>query len=195
MEHEIITAEQQLSAFAEHLFLEEKSAATQEKYLRDVRAFLVFLGSAKIRKELVLGWKQSLIEKGYKVRSINSMLASVNSFLNYWGYTDCKVKNIRFQHQSYCPDNTELEKDEYLRLLNAAKRNEQLHLVLQTICATGIRVSELQYFTLDSIRHGKISVNGKGKIRTIRIPGKLQKLLLTYAKRKGIGKGTRHSCI
>ena len=117
------------------------------------------------------------------------MLASVNGFLGFLEWHDCKVKNIRLQHQTYCAEEKELTKAEYLRLLEASKKNEQLNLVLQTICGTGIRVSELRYFTVEAVRRGEITVNCKSKTRTILVPGKLRKLLLSYARQKHITTG------
>ena len=137
----------------------------------------------------MVAWKRTLIEQGYAVRSINSMLASVNSLLGFLGWHDCKVKNIRIQRQTYCAEEQELTKAEYLRLLEASQNNKQLYLVLQTICGTGIRVSELRYFTVEAVRCGEITVNCKSKTRTILIPGKLSKLLLNYAKQKRITTG------
>lgn len=168
---------------------EEKSNATCEKYIRDVRGFRVFAGNNQVAKELVVAWKKKLIEQGYAVRSINSMLASVNSFLGFLGWHDCKVKNIRLQRQTYCAEEKELTKAEYLRLLEASRKNEQLNLVLQTICGTGIRVSELRYFTVEAVRNGEITVNCKSKTRTILVPGKLRKLLLSFAKQRHITAG------
>ena len=175
--------------FANHLCREEKSAATQEKYLRDVRSFFVYAGGSEITKELVVAWKKKLIESGYAVRSVNSMLASINSLLDFLGLSNCKVKNIRTQRQTYCSEEKELTKSEYLRLLSASKKNEQLNLVIQTICGTGIRVSELQYFTVEAVRRGEIVIDCKGKTRTILVPGKLKNILLNYAKRRGITAG------
>lgn len=175
--------------FANYLIREEKSNATCEKYIRDVQCFEVFASDNQVTKELVVAWKKKLVEQGYAVRSINSMLASVNSFLGFLGWHDCKVKNIRLQHQTYCAEEKELTKAEYLRLLEASKKNEQLNLVLQTICGTGIRVSELRYFTVEAVRRGEITVNCKSKTRTILVPGKLRKLLLNYAKQKRITTG------
>jgi len=180
---------EQINEFAKSLCREEKSAATQEKYLRDVRFFHVFADSNEITKELVVGWKKALIEHGYAVRSIKSMLASVNSLLDYLGLPACKVKNIRTQRQTYCTEDKELTKAEYLRLLAASKKNEQLNLVIQTICATGIRVSELRYFTVEAVRRGEVTVDCKNKTRTILVPGKLKNILLNYAKRRGITAG------
>ena len=174
---------------ANHLHREEKSAATQEKYLRDAQAFCEYASGNEISKELVVDWKKYLVEQGYAVRSINSMLASVNCLLEFLGLSNCKVKNIRMQRQTYCTEDKELTKVEYLRLLQASKRNEQLNLVIQTICGTGIRVSELQFFTVEAIRCGEVTVDCKSKTRTILVPGKLKNLLLNYAKRNGITAG------
>lgn len=129
------------------------------------------------------------MEQGYAVRSINSMLASMNSLLDFLGWCDYKVKSIRLQRRTCCTEEKDLTKAEYLRLLDASKRNEQLNLMLQTICGTGIRVSELRYFTVEALRHGEITVNCKSKTRTILVPGKLKMLLLEYAKRNGIRAG------
>ena len=171
---------EQLEAFAVWLNLEEKSSATCEKYLRDIRRFMEFAADEVVSKEVVARWKNDLIAQGYAARSINSMLASVNSFLGFLGWHDCRVKNIRLQRQTYCAEEKELTKAEYLRLLEASRKNEQLNLVLQTICGTGIRVSELRYFTVEAVRHGEITVNCKSKTRTILVPGKLKKLLMRY---------------
>ena len=175
---------EQIKEFANYLCREEKSAATQEKYLRDVQAFCKYADGDEVTKELVVAWKKQLVEGGYAVRSINSMLASMNCLLDFLGLPNCKVKNIRTQRQIYCTEDKELTKAEYLRLLEASKKNEQLNLVLQTICGTGIRVSELRYFTVEAVRYGEITVNCKSKTRTILVPGKLRKLLLNFAKQK-----------
>ena len=185
--HQLTSKE--IEKFKVYLHQEEKSVATQEKYLRDVRAFCVYAAGAGITKETVMGWKKQLLQDGYAVRSINSMLASVNSLLAFLGWYDCKVKSIRTQRQIYCAEEKELTKAEYLRLLSASKKNEQLNLVLQTICGTGIRVSELQFFTVESVRCGEITVSCKNKTRTILVPGKLKSILLNYAKRRGITTG------
>lgn len=188
MNERILTRER-ISDFSDHLYREEKSAATREKYLRDARAFCVYANGEAVSKDQVLAWKKYLIDTGYAVRSINSMLASVNSLFAFLGWGDCKAKSIRLQRQTYCAEEKELTKAEYLRLLEASKKNEQLNLVLQTICATGIRVSELRYFTVEAIRHGEITVNCKSKTRRVFVPGKLKKRLLDYAKRRNIRTG------
>lgn len=182
--------EPQLQAFQQHLAHEEKSSATIEKYLRDVRAFRAYAGSENISKETVIAWKAALLEQQYAVRSINSMLASLNSLLDYLGWSDCKVRSIKQQKAAYCPEEKELSKAEYARLLDAAKKKPQLRLVMQTICSTGIRVSELPFFTVEAVAQSKITVNCKGKIRTILLPGKLRKLLLEYIERENIRSGS-----
>ena len=187
---ERILSPQHLAAFRENLIREKKSAATVEKYLRDAGAFLAYSVGHSITKEHTVAYKRSLQEQGYAIRSINSMLASINSLFDFLGWTDCKVKNLRCQRQTYCAAEKELTKAEYMRLLDASKHQEQLNLVIQTICSTGIRVSELKYFTLEAMRQGEVSVRCKSKTRTILVPGKLKKLLLNYAKKNNISRGT-----
>ena len=184
-----ILSEKDIETFQNHLLQEEKSTATMEKYLRDVRAFLVFSDQAAITKDLVMTYKQALLEKNYAVRSINSMLASLNSLLDFLGWGDCKVKSLKIQRQTYCAEEKELTKAEYLRLLEASRNQPQLNLIMQTICGTGIRVSELKYFTVETVRRGEIVVSCKSKTRTILLPGKLKKLLLEYAKKNKIQSG------
>ena len=179
----------QIDAYRKHLIREEKSTATVEKYLRDVRAFYEYVGEKSITKELVIAYKKLLVEKQYTVKSINSMLVSVNSLLSFLGWADCRVKAIRQQRQIYCAEDKELTKSEYLRLLEAAKKKPQLRLVMETICGTGIRISELRYFTVETVRRGEITVTCKAKTRSILLPGKLKKLLLDYAKKHQITSG------
>lgn len=179
----------ELDAFEESLVLEEKSRATVEKYLRDVRAFSVFAENQAVTKEVVMAYKQHLMEKGYAVRSINSMLASINCFLDHKNWQDCRVKSLKLQHPAYCAEEKELTKAEYLRLLDAAGRHSRLRLILETICGTGIRVSELRFFTVENVQRGEIAVRCKSKIRTILVPGKLRGLLLAYAKKNGVRSG------
>ena len=188
MEQKRVT-EEAIQAFRQYLIRDEKSAVTVEKYLRDIRAFQSFIGETPVEKELVIHYKKHLLEESYAVRSINSMLASLNSFLIYIGWSDCKVKSMKLQRCVYCAEEKELTKAEYERLLKAAEKNEQLRLVMQTICSTGIRVSELKFFTVEAVSHGEVVVNCKAKIRTILIPGKLRKLLLDYARKQKIRSG------
>ncbi len=184
-----ILNQQILEEFQHHLLQAEKSQATREKYLRDVRAFLRFLGGAEVTKELALAYKNDLVVKGYAVRSVNSMLASLNSLFSFLGWEDCKVKTIRQQRQTYCAEEKELSREEYLRLLSASQNDAQLSLMMKTICGTGIRVSELQYFTVEAVRKGEVVIHCKSKTRTILVPGVLRKKLLEYAKRRKIAEG------
>lgn len=179
----------QLQAFRQHLIREEKSTATVEKYLRDVRAFSAFLGKNALTKDSVLAYKHHLQQENYAVRSINSMLASVNAYLIYIGKPECRVRALKLQKQVYSAEEKELTKAEYQRLLKAAEKNEQLHLLMQTICATGIRVSELRFFTTEAVHLGEITIHCKSKTRRILIPGKLRKLLLAYARKQKIPSG------
>lgn len=188
MKNSIVTAKQ-IECFKNYLIEEEKSKMTIEKYLRDVQTFLVYAEGRKITKEMTISYKRSLIEKSYAVSSINSMLASLNSLLTFLGREDCKVKSIKMQRKIYCAEEKELTKQEYLRLLEASRERPRLCLMLQTICGTGIRISELSYFDVESVRKGEIIVSCKNKTRTILIPGKLRKLLLDYARYNGIREG------
>lgn len=188
MEKRIISYEY-LESFREYLIREEKRLATVEKYLRDARFFREFCGEQFVSKALTVAYKQNLQDRGYAIRSINSMRASLNALLDFLGWEDCKVKNLRFQRQIYCPAEKELTKAEYMRLLEASRHREQLNLVLQTICGTGIRVSELRYFTVEAMQRGEVVVQCKNKTRTILVPGKLRKLLLCFAQKKEIKSG------
>jgi len=174
--------------YRDYLTEEEKSPATCEKYIRDVLSFCRFSGGRELCKALIIEYKNRCIEAGYAPRSVNSMLASINSFLVFLGREECRVKSIRLQRRIYCREEQELSKQEYRRLLKSAG-NRQIRFILQTICATGIRVSELKYFTLESLRDGQVTIRCKGKTRTILIPGKLKNLLLSYAKKRGISTG------
>ena len=183
--------EETLERFRRWLAEEEKSANTVEKYLRDARAFAGFLAGREVTKETAVAYKQKLIDDGYAVKSVNSMLASVNSVFAFLGWVDCKVKTIRQQRQIFCGEDKELTKAEYFRLLNAAQRqkNDRLNLILQTICGTGIRVSELEFITVEAAQVGLATVRCKGKTRAVFIVKDLKKKLLQYAKEKGIKTG------
>jgi len=183
--------ETQVTAFSKYLEREEKSKNTVAKYIRDVRAFSAYLGKAKITKETVITYKNKLISANYAARSVNSMLASINSLFSFLGWTELKVKSIKLQRQVCCSEERELTKAEYIRLVNTARQqgNERLNLLLQTICATGIRVSELQYITVEAAKGGEAIVSLKGKIRSVFIVRELQKKLLRYAAEQKITTG------
>lgn len=173
--------------FKENLILKERSKATVEKYVRDVRAFAEFIGSGEITKETVIEYKRQLQEK-YKARSVNSVLSSLNSFFGFLGWYELKVKSIKLQKQIFCSEEKELTRAEYERLCKTAKsnNNDRLNMILQTICGTGIRVSELQFVTVEAVQNGEAVVSLKNKTRTVFIVRELRKKLLKYAKNHGI---------
>lgn len=183
-----ILTEKKIRDFFFYLKDEEKSENTVQKYLRDVRTFAVYLGGVAVTKEAVIAYKGKLLSENYAARSINSMLASLNSLFSFLGWTDCKVKAVKLQAQIYCSEEKELTKAEYIRLVNTAKQsgNERLNLILQTICGTGIRVSELKYITVEAVKSGEAVVSLKGKIRSVFIVKELQKKLLRYAAEQNI---------
>ena len=189
MEGRVITAKM-IAEFKEHLILEERSVATIQKYIRDVKAFTAYAQNSAISKEIVIAYKKYL-QENYAVRSVNSMLASINSFFSLFGWNDLKVKSLKLQQQVFCPEEKELTKEEYTRLCRAAvrKHNERLNLILQTICGTGIRVSELQYITVEAVKHGEAVVNCKAKTRSVFIVKELRQKLLRYAAEQGIKSG------
>ena len=179
-----------ISDFKENLILEERSEATVEKYIRDVTAFSAFANGGEISKETVIAYKKHL-QGNYAVRSVNSMLASINSLFAFLGWHDLKVKALKLQQQIYCPEEKEMTKAEYTRLCRTAekKHNKRLNLILQTICGTGIRVSELQYITVEAVKQGEAIVSCKAKTRSVFIVKDLQKKLLRYAAEQGIKSG------
>ena len=189
MEGRVITAKM-IAGFREHLILEERSVATIQKYIRDVKAFMAYAQNRAITKETVIAYKKYL-QENYAVRSANSMLASINSFFSLFGWNDLKVKSLKLQQQIYCPEEKELTKAEYTRLCKAAQRrhNERLNLILQTICGTGIRVSELQFITVEAAKCGEAVVRCKGKTRAVFIVRELRQKLLRYAAEQNIQSG------
>ena len=189
MKGRIITAKM-IAEFKEHLILEERSEITVEKYIRDVKAFAKYAQNNAVTKETVIAYKKHLQEH-YAVRSVNSMLASINSLFAFLGWHDLKVKSLKLQQQVFCPEEKELTKAEYARLCRTAERkhNERLNLILQTICGTGIRVSELQYITVEAVKQGEAVVNCKAKTRSVFIVKELKQKLLRYAAEQGIKSG------
>jgi len=188
MKGRLITAKT-IAEFREHLILEERSTATIEKYIRDVNMFVLY-ADGEITKETVIAYKKHLQEH-YAVRSVNSMLASINSLFSFLGWHDLKVKSLKLQQQVFCPEEKELTKAEYTRLCRTAERkhNERLNLILQTICGTGIRVSELQYITVEAVKQGEAVVNCKAKTRSVFIVKELKQKLLRYAAEQNIKGG------
>ena len=186
----IITSEM-LEQFQSYLKNEEKESSTIAKYLHNVQVFVGWLGEKEITKEKLTGYKEYLIEKKYNPKTINGILSAINKFLTFVGQSELKVKYLRIQRQLFRHSNKELTQAEYLKLINKAQElgKERLSLLMQTICATGIRVSELKYITVETVKAGKAEISLKGKIRTILLTGKLCKKLLKYAKHKKITSG------
>ena len=169
---------------------DEKAAGTLEKYRRDLTAFSRWLDGRIVTKEIAADWKTHLLNSGYAPRTINSMLAALNSFFRFMDW-HIKVRFLKIQRQLFRETSRELRRSEYDRLLAAAREHgqERLALLMETLCATGIRISELQYITLEAVRRGRADISLKGKIRTILIPRKLAKKLLAYARTAGIRGG------
>ena len=180
-----------IKKFRENLIDEEKSKATIDKYIHDLAAFAAWLGGEELCKVRVLEYKENIIAK-YAPASVNSILSSLNSFFDFIDEYSLKVKNLKIQRQIFAKDEKELTKAEYNRLLTAAKSkgNQKLYLLMQTICATGIRVSELKYISVESLRDGRADVNMKGKMRVIIIPKSLCKMLKKYASERKITSGS-----
>ena len=158
--------------------------------MRDASAFFSWLGDRNLSKEKVIEYKELLLER-YEKRSVNSVISSLNCYFAFINRNDCKVKTVKVQRQVYCPEEKELTKAEYMRLVKAAgeKNNRRLSLIIQTICNTGIRVSELEFITVDAVRQGEAVVSCKGKTRTVFIVKALQKKLLAYVKENNIVDG------
>ena len=182
---------QQIQAYTRHLQLEERSPATVEKYLRDVRAFALWLNGRTISKELTSEWKTHLVAQNYAPTTINAMLSALNGLFAFLGWGECRVKFLKIQRRLFRDAARELTRPEYERLLSAARSlgRERLALLAETICATGIRVSEVRYITLEAAAAGKAEIALKGKIRVILLPGKLCRKLQKYARQQKIVSG------
>lgn len=183
----VMICQDRIQEFETYLYCQERSTNTITKYVRDIRAFLTFLDGAPVTKEILLEWKGRLTES-YTPASVNSMLAAVNTFLQWLGVPELKIKPLRIQREIFAKPEKELTRDEYRRLVEAADRehNRRLSLLLQTICATGIRVSELRFITLEAIQRGRAVVDCKGKTRTVFLPVDLCRALRRYCREQGI---------
>lgn len=184
--------EKNFERFRIALIEEEKSDATIEKYLRDLGSFMDYMGREKsVCKENVIQYKNYLVEH-YAVASVNSMLAAINCFFKRMGWYDCLVKSLKVQREAFRSHEREMSRDEYFRLLEAAKAkgNERLYFVMQSICSTGIRISELKFITVESLNTGQARVSLKGKTRTVLLPAALRRHLRKYAKDRGIETGS-----
>lgn len=180
-----------ITEFGQHLKEEEKAKNTVDKYLRDVLAFAAYLNGGELSKEAVIAYKQKLVDDEYAARSVNSILASLNSLFAFLGRSDLKVKSLKIQRKVYCTEDEELTKSEYERLCRTANRkhNKRIYLIIQTIGSTGIRVGELPCITVEAVKKGEATVTSKGKTRTIFLVKELRKKLFAYIKERGLTTG------
>ncbi len=190
MERNIKMRERDIEQFVAFLWEEEKARSTIEKYRCDVRAFVDFAGQRLFTKELCNAYKERLCEK-YKPASVNSILSSINRFLDFLGYPQLKLRKLKIQKKIFCTREEELTKGEYERLVKTARanENERLALILETICATGIRVSELKYITTAALHEKNAEIRLKGKVRSILLPEELIRKLKKYCNAHGITDG------
>ncbi|MCI5690276.1 MAG: site-specific integrase [Clostridiales bacterium] len=190
MYHPTLSAEQ-ITAYAHHLSREEKSAATLAKYLYDIRMFAAWLGSRPVTREAAAAWKAALVADRYAPTTINAKLSALNGLFRFLGWNDYRVKFLKIQRRLFREPERELTKPDYHRLHTAAQDlgRERLALLMETICATGIRVSEVRYITVEAVRQGRAEVALKGKIRVILLPGKLCRKLQKYARKQKTASG------
>lgn len=180
-----------IASYAQYLRNEERCPGTIEKYLRDVDSFACWIEGKAVTKELAARWKDQLLSNGYAPVTINSMLAALNGLFRFLGWEEYRVKYLRVQRQMFRDAGRELRRSEYDRLLSAAQKRgkARLALLIETICATGIRVSEVKYITVESAQRGRAEISLKGKIRVILLPDKLCRKLLKYAKKQKTASG------
>lgn len=190
MKLRILVCPEKLLEFEAYLYRQERSTNTIAKYMRDLRTLFTFLAGKPVTKEILMEWKSYLTET-YAPASVNSMLAAVNTFLDWLGVPGLKVKPLKIQREIFAKPEKELTRDEYRRLVETADRqhNRRLSLLLQTICATGIRVSELQFITVEAVRVSRAAVDCKGKTRTVLLPMDLCRALHCYCRETGIEDG------
>ncbi len=179
-----------IQKFRIYLVEEEKSESTIEKYIRDVSAFVKWLGNKNIAKDKVVEYKKELI-KNYAPTSVNSIISSLNTFFSYNKWYECRVKQLKIQKQIFANEDKELSKHEYERLLKAAysRKNKRLYYLMQTICSSGLRVSELEFVDVNAVKNGQAFINCKGKMRIVILPKELCKMLKSYIKDNGIKSG------
>ena len=180
-----------ITDYLKYLKEQEKSASTRRQYHKDILNFLDYFGTTPASKDLVINYKE-ILQLSYRPASVNTKLAAINGFLEFAGRPELKVRLLKIQHRPYCPGDRMLTKAEYLRLVKASesRKNERLSLLLQTLCSTGIRVSELAFITAEAVKTGEAVVRLKGKTRIVLIPGKMKRKLSLYIKKQEIQSGT-----
>ena len=181
---EITLTGQSISAFREFLVENEKARATVEKYVQEAEQLRLALCGAPVTKAGVLAYRERL-QQQYRALTVNNKLSAVNAYLRFCGAEHCEVKLLKVQRRAFREEQRDLTESEYRRLLSIAKgrKNQRLYHVMLTICATGIRVSEVRYVTVEAVYRGRAEISLKGKIRTILLPGKLCRKLLKYARK------------
>lgn len=191
MKKKMQLTQREFDQFEDYLRHDEREESTIEAYLRSLTRFAEWADGRAVTKELAMEWKTALAESGYRPISVNAMLAAVNKFFTCMGREDCKVKYLKLQRQMFRKSEKDLSKEEYQRLVQAAheKGDLRMELILETICATGIRVGELKYITVEAVRAGVAEIALKGKIRTILLPHRLCRKLQKYAKQQKIASG------
>ena len=169
---------------------QERSAATIQKYAHILSELYAYLDGRVLNKIELIGWKQKLTET-LAPATVNSMLTAVNGYFSYMGWPELKIRLLKIQRSLFRDEQKELTRSEYIRLVRAAEQegNERLSLVIQTICATGIRVSELRFITAEAVHCGRAGISNKGKRRTVFLPDKLRRLLKQYLKKQKITAG------
>lgn len=184
-------SEEQIKEYGRYLQERERESSTREKYLHNVREFYTWLDGRALTKAAACEWKRYVASQGYATSTINCRIAALNSFLEFAGWQGCKVKPLRIQRKVFRDSSRELSRAEYEKLVSTALElgRIRLSLVLETICALGIRVSELKYITVETVLCGRAEISLKGKIRTILIPHKLSMKLKRYAKSQKIASG------
>lgn len=190
MENFKLTAER-IAAYGRYLKQEERTPATLEKYLRDVRAFALWLDGEAVTKEAVTDWKERLLVERRAPSTVNAALSALNGLFRFLGWEGCRARFVKVQRRLFRDPARELTRPDYERLIATARElgKERLALVMETICATGVRVSELRYLTVEAVQRGRAEISLKGKIRTILIPTKLRRKLLKYAKKNKTASG------
>lgn len=183
--------EKRIQEYRDYLIQEERSRGTIEKYMRDLRAFAEWLAGREVDRALASQWKEHLFSIHYAPVTINSRISAINGFFRFMGWEEYRIRFLRVQRKLFRDPNRDLKKEEYKKLLKSACRQgkERLALLMETICCTGIRVSEVPYITVEAVRRGQAEIALKGKIRTILLPGKLRRKLLCYAKKQKIPSG------
>lgn len=180
-----ILSTEQITAYDTYLRIEERAAGTREKYLRDVQAFVCWLNGAAVTKEAVTSWKERLLAEHRAPSTVNAALSALNGLFRFLGWEDCRTRFVRVQRRLFRDPARELTRPDYDRLIAAARElgRDRLALVMEAICSTGVRVSEIRYLTVEAVQRGRAEISLKGKVRTILIPTKLARKLLKYAKK------------